>query len=100
MKCVAAITFVSVAFVSHGLAVLRPIFPAKAGPPFNNETIITGNGSIQHPAKRPSGAAQKQRRQQRQTRRRREPSDIDEAQKGELTGVSESIEPARGMRTC
>jgi hypothetical protein len=59
MKCVAAITFVSVAFLSHALAVLRPIFPAKAGPPFNNETIITGNDSIQHPAKRPSGTAPK-----------------------------------------
>jgi hypothetical protein len=53
------ITFVSVAFVSHGLAVLRPVFPAKAGPPFNNETMIAGNGSIQHPAKRPSGTAPK-----------------------------------------
>src|SRR5262245_63541135 len=69
MKCVAAITFVSVAFVSHALAVLRPIFPAKAGPPFNNEAIITGNGSIHHPAKRPCGTALKQRRYQRQTRR-------------------------------
>jgi hypothetical protein len=58
MKCVAAIIFVSVAFVSHALAVLRPVFPAKAGPPFNNETIITENGSIQHPAKRPSGTAE------------------------------------------
>jgi hypothetical protein len=59
MKCVAAIIFVSVALASHALGVLRPVFPAKAGPPFNNETIITGNDSIQHPAKRPSGTAPK-----------------------------------------
>jgi len=59
MKCVAAIIFVSVALVSHALAVLRPVFPAKAGPPFNNETIITENGSIEHPARRPSGTAPK-----------------------------------------
>ena len=30
---------------------------------------------------------------------RREPSDIDEARKGELSGDSESIEPAREMKT-
>ncbi len=29
---------------------------------------------------------------------RREPSDTDEARKGELSGDSESIEPARGMK--
>jgi hypothetical protein len=39
------------------LAVLRPLFPAKAGPPFNNGTIIAGNDSIQHRAKQPSGTA-------------------------------------------
>jgi hypothetical protein len=41
---------VSIAFVSQGFAVLRPLFPAKAAPPFNGELIVTGNDSIQHPA--------------------------------------------------
>jgi len=51
MKCAAAIIFVSIAFVSQEWAVLRPLFPAKAGPPFNSGTIITGNDSIQHSGK-------------------------------------------------
>ena len=43
----------AIAFVSQALAVLRPLFPAKTGPPLNSwETLITGNGSIQHTAKR------------------------------------------------
>jgi hypothetical protein len=37
---------VSIAFASQTLAVLRPIFPAKAGPPFGNEAIVKGNGSV------------------------------------------------------
>jgi hypothetical protein len=57
MKCAAAITIVCIAFVSQALALLRPLFPAKADPPFNSETINTGNGSIQHPAKRPFNTA-------------------------------------------
>jgi len=57
MKHAAAIAFVSIALVLQALAVLRPVFPAKAGPPFSSETIITGNGSIQHPAKQRSGTA-------------------------------------------
>jgi len=50
MKCAAVIMIVSIAFVSRGFAVLRPLFPAKASPPFNGEVIVIGNGSIQHPA--------------------------------------------------
>jgi len=50
MKCAAAIVFVSIAFVSQGFAVLRPLFPAKTSPPFNGELIVIGNDSIQHPA--------------------------------------------------
>jgi hypothetical protein len=57
MKCAAGIAFVCIVFVSPALAVLRPLFPAKAGPPFNSGTIITGNDSIQHPAKQTSGTA-------------------------------------------
>jgi hypothetical protein len=50
MKCAAAIIVVSIAFVSQGFAVLRPLFPAKTSPPFNGEVIVIGNDSIQHPA--------------------------------------------------
>jgi hypothetical protein len=50
MKCAAAIVFVSIAFVSQGFAVLRPLFPAKTSPPFNGELIVIGNDSIRHPA--------------------------------------------------
>jgi hypothetical protein len=47
MKCAAAIIFVCIAFVSQALAVLRPLFPAKAGPPFNHGTITTETDSIE-----------------------------------------------------
>jgi hypothetical protein len=50
MRCAAVIVVVSFAFVSQGIAVLRPLFPAKAAPPFNGELIVIGNDSIQHPA--------------------------------------------------
>jgi hypothetical protein len=50
MRCAAVIVVVSIAFVSQALAVLRPLFPAKAAPPFNGELIVIGNDSIQHPA--------------------------------------------------
>jgi hypothetical protein len=40
MKCAAAIIFVCIAFVSQALAVLRPLFPVKAGPPFNNKNVL------------------------------------------------------------
>jgi len=50
MKHAAAIIFISIAFASHAFAVLRPLFPAKAAPPFKSELIATGNDSIQHSA--------------------------------------------------
>jgi hypothetical protein len=40
MKHAAAIIFISAAFASQVLAVLRPLFPAKAAPPFNRELIV------------------------------------------------------------
>jgi hypothetical protein len=40
MKCAAAIIFVCIAFVSQALAVLRPLFPVKAGPPFNKNVLV------------------------------------------------------------
>jgi hypothetical protein len=51
MKCTAVIVIVSIALVSQAFAVLRPLFPAKASPPFNGELSVIGNDSIQHPAK-------------------------------------------------
>jgi len=50
MKCAAVIMIVSIALVSQAFAVLRPLFPAKATPPFNGELIVIGNDSVQHPA--------------------------------------------------
>jgi hypothetical protein len=57
MKCAAVIVTVSIAFVSQAFAVLRPLFPAKASPPFNGELIAIGNDSIQHPASQAPAAA-------------------------------------------
>ena len=37
---------ISLAFVSQAFAVLRPLFPAKSGPPFNGEVIIIGDDSV------------------------------------------------------
>src|SRR5881296_3062462 len=51
MRYAAVIMVVSVAFASQAFAVLRPLFPAKAGPPFGAEAITTGNISVQHSAK-------------------------------------------------
>jgi hypothetical protein len=45
------IVVVSTAFASQAFAVLRPLFPAKAAPPFGAEAIVIGKGSIQHSAK-------------------------------------------------
>jgi hypothetical protein len=57
MKCAAVIIVVSIAFASQAFAVLRPLFPAKAAPPFGAEAIVTGNGSAQHSAKQPPATA-------------------------------------------
>jgi len=57
MKCAAAIMVVSVAFASQAFAVLRPLFPTKAGPPFGAEAIVIGKGSIQHSAKQAPATA-------------------------------------------
>ncbi len=58
MRCAAAVAMVvCIAFASHAFAVLRPLFPAKAGPPFGTEAIVKGNGSVQHSAKQASATA-------------------------------------------
>jgi hypothetical protein len=59
MKCAAVIVLVCIAFVSQAFAVLRPLFPAKAAPPFNSEVIVIGNDSIPHPAKKAPATAPK-----------------------------------------
>jgi hypothetical protein len=45
MRCAAVIIVVSIAFASQAFAVLRPLFPAKASPPFGAEAIAIGKGS-------------------------------------------------------
>ncbi|PYI40917.1 MAG: hypothetical protein DMF12_11650 [Verrucomicrobia bacterium] len=57
MKCAAVTVVVSIAFASQAFAVLRPLFPAKAGPPFGAEAITTGNTSVQHSAKQAPATA-------------------------------------------
>jgi hypothetical protein len=51
MKCTAATVIVFIALASQSFAVFRPLFPAKAAPPFGAEAIVKGNGLVQHPAK-------------------------------------------------
>jgi hypothetical protein len=51
MKCAAATVIVFIAFASQAFAVFRPLFPAKAAPPYGAEVIVIGNGSVQHPTK-------------------------------------------------
>jgi hypothetical protein len=59
MKYAAVIIVVSIAFASQVFAVLRPLFPAKASPPFGAEGIAIGKGSIQHSAKQTPVTASK-----------------------------------------
>ena len=51
MRYAAVIIVVSIAFASQAFAVLRPLFPAKASPPFGAEAIVIAKSSIQHSAK-------------------------------------------------
>ena len=57
MKCAAAITLVSIAFVLQAFAVLRPLFPAKPAPQFTGGAIIIGDDSIQYSVKRAPATA-------------------------------------------
>ena len=59
MRSAALILVVSIAFAAQAFAVLRPLFPAKAAPPFGAEAIVIGKGSIQHPAKQAPATALK-----------------------------------------
>ncbi len=40
MKCAVAIMVVFIVFALQAFAVLRPLFPAKASPPFGGELIV------------------------------------------------------------
>ena len=51
MNRAAATVIVFIAFASQSFAVFRPLFPAKAAPPFGAEAIVKGNGFVQHPTK-------------------------------------------------
>ncbi|HEY2680456.1 MAG TPA: hypothetical protein VGI59_03970 [Candidatus Udaeobacter sp.] len=59
MTCPLLIMVISIAFASQTFAVLRPLFPAKASPPFGAEAIVIGTGLIEHPAKQPPATARK-----------------------------------------
>jgi len=48
-----------IVFASQAFAVLRPLFPAKAAPPFGTEAMVTGTGSIQQAAKQAAATAPK-----------------------------------------
>jgi hypothetical protein len=53
MKCVVVSAFVSLAFVSQGSAVLRPLFPIKPEAPSNGELIDIGDELVLRSAKKP-----------------------------------------------
>jgi hypothetical protein len=59
MKCSAVAMTVSIVFASQALAVLRPLFPAKAGPPLGVEVILKGNGSVPPAVKKSSTKTQR-----------------------------------------
>jgi hypothetical protein len=59
MRCAAVIIVVPIAFASQAFAVLRPLFPAKAAPPFGTEAIVMAKGSIQHSTKQAPATAPK-----------------------------------------
>ena len=51
MKCAVAPALISLAFVSQGFALLRPLFPVKAAPPFSDEAIVIGDDFVRGSAK-------------------------------------------------
>jgi hypothetical protein len=51
MKCAAVTMAVSILFASQTIAVLRPLFPAKAAAPFGIEAIVEGNTLVPHAVK-------------------------------------------------
>ena len=59
MKCGVVAMALFIAFVSQAFAVLRPLYPAKAGPPFGVEAIVKGKGSVPALAKRAPATIQR-----------------------------------------
>ena len=53
MKCAVVSALVSLVFLSHAFAVLRPLFPIKPEAPFNGELIVIGDDLVLRPAKKP-----------------------------------------------
>jgi hypothetical protein len=47
MKCAAVCILVCLALVSPAFALLRPLFPVKAAPPFRGEAILIGDDLVQ-----------------------------------------------------
>ena len=56
VKCAVVSTLVSLVFVSHAFAVLRPPFPAKPAAPFDGELIIIGDDPVPESAKTPAAS--------------------------------------------
>jgi hypothetical protein len=52
IKCAVVSALVSLAFVSQGFAVLRPLFPIKPAAPVNGEYIVVGDELVLRPAKK------------------------------------------------
>jgi len=48
MKCAAVLIFVSLVLVSQAFAVLRPLYPVKAAPPFRGDVIAIGNDTLRN----------------------------------------------------
>ena len=46
MKCAAVCILVCLALVSPAFALLRPLFPVKAAPPFRGEAIVIGDDLV------------------------------------------------------
>ena len=46
MKCAAVCILVCLALASPALALLRPLFPVKAAPPFRGEVIVIGDDFV------------------------------------------------------
>ena len=51
MKCAVVPALISLAFVSQAFALLRPLFPVKAAPPFRGEMIVIGDDFVWGSAK-------------------------------------------------
>jgi hypothetical protein len=51
MRFAALILFVTIGISSPAFAILRPRFPVKPSPPYQGESVITGDDSLRNPKK-------------------------------------------------